>query len=172
MVPQALSPQGREPTYKIELLTQSIMATSQLPSAVDPAVRMALTQTGWSEEIFAWILCTKLISHVMAQYIGWGGICQCFSPCSLFPPLSPLHGSYPIPPQLEASACFPASPPHFSPGPPPESVPLFQAFSANAAGPLSRSFRPEQNTLYSEPVLCPCPFRSPAMSRFSASTPT
>ena len=39
------------------------MATFQLPSAVDPAVRMALTQSGWSEEIFAWILCTKLISH-------------------------------------------------------------------------------------------------------------
>ncbi|EDN00146.1 hypothetical protein BACCAP_01979 [Pseudoflavonifractor capillosus ATCC 29799] len=35
-----------EPTYKIELLTQSIMATFQLPSAVDPAVRMALTRAG------------------------------------------------------------------------------------------------------------------------------
>ena len=43
MVLQALRPQCKEPTYKIELLTQSIMATSQLPSAVDPAVRMALT---------------------------------------------------------------------------------------------------------------------------------
>ena len=43
---RALWPQCKEPTYKIELLTQSIMATFQLPSAVDPAVRMALTRMG------------------------------------------------------------------------------------------------------------------------------
>ena len=54
-----------KPTYKIELLTQSIMATFQLPSAVDPAVRMALTRSGWSEEIFAWILCKN--SYHMAK---------------------------------------------------------------------------------------------------------